>query len=148
MKCSFRRKGDDGKQICFCIYVGHFDPFGNGDTLSGEERMRPGLWEVSMTTDGKSGSIGNTCYTPAMVEMANMPAAKLREFTETVSAKRGCTVKEFSVERNKISMVKACPVVSRRLPALTAEMHLKPWINDQGRCHEGDPDEGPASGRM
>lgn len=62
-----------------------------------------------MTIDGKAGSIGNTCYTPAMVEMANMPAKQLLEFTTNASVKRGCTVKDFTVERNKISMVKSCP---------------------------------------
>lgn len=78
-------------------------------SLRAEERMRAGLWEVTITSDGKAGSIGNTCYTPAMVEMANMPTKELLEFTTNVSAKRGCTVKDFRVERNKISMVKACP---------------------------------------
>ena len=77
--------------------------------LVAADRMRPGLWEVTMTSDGKAGSIGNTCYTPAMVEMANMPAQKIRDFTETVSAKRGCTVKDFRTEANRISMVKSCP---------------------------------------
>jgi len=63
-----------------------------------------------------------------MVEMANMPAAKLREFTETVSAQRGSTVKEFTVERNKISMVKACPGSIAAISSTYAETRLKRWI--------------------
>ena len=30
-------------------------------SLRAEERMRAGLWEVTMTSDGKAGSLGNTC---------------------------------------------------------------------------------------
>ncbi len=77
--------------------------------LSAEERMRAGLWEVKTTSDGKpSGTRGNTCYTPAMVQMANMPAKMLQEATEKAGAKRGCTLKDFKIDGNTMSMVKVC----------------------------------------
>jgi hypothetical protein len=77
--------------------------------LRAEERMRAGLWEVTSTTDGKpSGTLGSTCYTAAMVELANTPAKMLREATAMTSTKRGCTLKDFKMDGNKISMTQVC----------------------------------------
>ena len=77
--------------------------------LYAEDRMRAGLWEVTTTVDGKpSGVRGGTCYTPAMVEMANSSAATLRESTEKSMASRHCTLKGFKTEGNSISMSSVC----------------------------------------
>ena len=74
-----------------------------------EDRMRAGLWEVTTTVDGKtSGVTGGTCYTPAMVEMANSPAKTLRESTEKSLISRHCTLKEFKMAGNSISMSSVC----------------------------------------
>jgi hypothetical protein len=84
--------------------------------LYAEDRMRAGLWEVTTTLDGKpSGVNGNTCYTPAMVETANLPAKTLREATEKSGTKRGCTLKDFKMEGNRISMTQACGAKSEVL---------------------------------
>ena len=78
--------------------------------LLAEERMRAGLWEVTTTLDGKqSGVMGSNCYTPAMVELANMPANMMREATEKSVTKGGhCTLNDFKLEGNKISMTTSC----------------------------------------
>jgi hypothetical protein len=74
-----------------------------------EDRMRAGLWEVTTTVNGKSSGVrGNTCYTPAMVEMANSPAKTLRESTEKSLISRNCILKEFKMEGNSISMSSVC----------------------------------------
>lgn len=71
--------------------------------------MRAGLWEVITTVDGKpSGTKGGTCYTPAMVQLANSPGASLKEATEKTMAARHCTLSEFKMEGNKISMKSVC----------------------------------------
>ena len=61
-----------------------------------------------MSSDGRVGRIGKTCYTAAMVETANMSIVLL-EYTETVRAKRESPVKDLRLEGSKVSMVKACP---------------------------------------
>jgi hypothetical protein len=77
--------------------------------ICAEDRMRAGLWEVTTTVNGKSSGVrGNTCYTPAMVEMANSPAKTLRESTEKSLISRNCILKEFKMEGNSISMSSVC----------------------------------------
>ena len=77
--------------------------------LRAEERMRAGLWEISSTLNGKSpGPSHNTCFTPAMVALGNSPAKSLREATEKSSAKSGCTLKDFKLDGNTISMTQVC----------------------------------------
>jgi Protein of unknown function (DUF3617) len=77
--------------------------------LSAEDRMRAGRWEVTTALNGTpSGASHNTCYTPAMVALANSPAKTLREATEKSSAKTGCTVKDFKMDGNTISMTQVC----------------------------------------
>jgi hypothetical protein len=77
--------------------------------LHAEDRMRAGLWEVISNLNGKQiGSLGSTCYTPAMVAFGNQPASALREATEKTTTKRGCTLKEFKIEGNTMSMTTVC----------------------------------------
>lgn len=78
-------------------------------TLHAEERMRAGLWEVISTSNGKpSGKTGGTCYTPSMVQLANSPAAALKQATEKTMVARHCTLTEFKTEGNRISMKSGC----------------------------------------
>ena len=78
-------------------------------SLRAEERMRAGLWEITSTLNGKSpGPSHNTCFTPAMVALGNSPAKSLREATEKSSAKSGCTLKDFKMDGNTISMTQVC----------------------------------------
>lgn len=74
-----------------------------------EERMRAGLWEVITTVDGKpSGTTGGTCYTSAMVQLANSPAPALKEATMKSMTARHCTLNEFKLEGRTISMKSVC----------------------------------------
>jgi hypothetical protein len=77
--------------------------------LSAEDRMRAGLWEVTSELNGKpSAASHKTCFTPAMVAFANSPANTLRQATEKSSAKTGCTLKDFKMDGNTISMTQVC----------------------------------------
>lgn len=81
--------------------------------LYAEDRMRAGLWEVITTVDGKpAGVSGGTCYTPAMVQMGNSPAATLKENTEKSLAASHCTLKDFKLEGNRVSMATVCGEMS------------------------------------
>jgi hypothetical protein len=78
-------------------------------SVRAEDRMRAGLWEITSTLNGKSpGPSHNTCFTPAMVALGNSPAKSLREATEKSSAKSGCTLKDFKMDGNTISMTQVC----------------------------------------
>jgi hypothetical protein len=77
--------------------------------LRAEDRMRPGLWEVTTTLDGKPSGTHATCFTPAMVEIANLPVKALREATEKAVTKNGhCTLKDFKMDGNTISTTEVC----------------------------------------
>ncbi len=77
--------------------------------LRAEDRMRPGLWDVVSTYNGEpSGTQGNTCYTPEMVAFGNRPAPELRDATEKMATKRGCSVKDFKIDGKTMSMTKSC----------------------------------------
>ena len=77
--------------------------------LRAEDRMRPGLWEMTTTLVGKPSRTRSTCFTPAMVELANQPAQMLREATAKAVAKNGlCTLKDFKMDGNTISTTQVC----------------------------------------
>ena len=78
-------------------------------SLRAEDRMRPGLWEITTTLDGKPSGTHANCYTPAMVEVANLPVKMLREVTEKAVTKNGqCTLKDFKMDGNTISTTQVC----------------------------------------
>ena len=78
-------------------------------SLRAEDRMRPGLWELTTTLDGKSSGTHTNCYTPAMVEIANLPAQNLREATEKAVTKSGhCTLKDFKMDGSTITTTEVC----------------------------------------
>jgi hypothetical protein len=76
--------------------------------LYAEDRMRAGLWEVTTTLNPKSSGSHNTCFTPAMVALGNSPEKTLREGTEKSTTKSGCTLKDFKVDGNTVSMTQVC----------------------------------------
>ena len=78
--------------------------------LHAQDRMRTGLWEVTTANEGKPASAPHSsCFTPAMVELANMPAKTMREATEKAATQNGsCTVKDFKIDGNTMSMTKVC----------------------------------------
>jgi hypothetical protein len=78
--------------------------------LSAEERMRAGLWELTITVDGHSkGNSHDTCFTPGMLELTNSPAKLLREATEKAAIKGGhCSLKDYKLDGNAISTTMVC----------------------------------------
>ena len=77
--------------------------------LSAEERMHAGLWELSITLDGKSKGSHDTCFTPGMLELTNSPAKLLREATEKAATQGGhCSLKDYKLDGNSISTTMVC----------------------------------------
>jgi len=82
--------------------------------LRGEERLRAGQWENTMTVDGKSDT-RTRCITAAEAETTNISAKAMREATEKALEKSGkgiCTLKDLKAEGNTISMVTVCGATS------------------------------------
>ena len=80
-------------------------------SLRAEERMRAGLWESAMTSDGKAGLATTRCVTPAEIETTNGSAKMIREYREKVAAKggkRACTLKDLSVTSDTITAGMDC----------------------------------------
>ena len=78
--------------------------------LQAEDRMKAGVWENTVTSDGFT-VVKSHCVTAAEAETTNLPAKAMRESTEKAIAKSGagkCTLKEFTVEGNKISHLMVC----------------------------------------
>jgi hypothetical protein len=77
--------------------------------LPAEERMRSGLWELSITSNGQSKGSHETCFTPGMLELTNSPAKLLREATEKAATKGGhCSLKDYKLDGNSISTTMVC----------------------------------------
>ena len=76
----------------------------------GQDRVQAGLWEITFVQDG-SPSTDTYCITPAAARVMNSDAATVRDYVErAVSKENGgaCTVKEFQLRGNTVSLIKAC----------------------------------------
>lgn len=84
--------------------------------LQAADRVRPGLWENTVTTNDKSVS-KTSCRTPAEIATVNGSAKTIRESMEKGFAKTGtCMLKDLKVDGNTVSWVAACgtqSIVSR-----------------------------------
>jgi len=74
--------------------------------LDAGDRMVPGQWEFTMTTNGETSSV-KTRITPEIAASANGDTRSARE-----AARRGvgttCTISEFNVEGNVVSYSMKC----------------------------------------
>jgi Protein of unknown function (DUF3617) len=77
-----------------------------GARLDAADRMVPGQWEFTMTTNGETSSV-KTCITQELAASANGDTRSARE-----AAQRGagttCTISEFKVEGNVVSYSMKC----------------------------------------
>jgi hypothetical protein len=83
-----------------------------GPSLRAQDRMRPGQWETTVTSDGKSTSI-TSCITAAESAIANQSAKELRvsmEKSVATSGKGSCkvTVKDFTAADNVVTTEVTC----------------------------------------
>jgi Protein of unknown function (DUF3617) len=75
-----------------------------------QDRVQAGLWEITFTQDGAPGT-SIYCITPAVARVMNSDAATVQVYVERAVAKENggdCTVKDFKLQGNTISMIKAC----------------------------------------
>jgi hypothetical protein len=75
-----------------------------------QDRVRAGLWEITLVQDG-TPSTSTYCITPQAAKgMSGDPATVQRYVEQAVSRENGgvCTVKNFKLQGNTISLIKAC----------------------------------------
>jgi hypothetical protein len=75
-----------------------------------QNRVQAGLWEITFTQDGAPGT-STYCITPAVARVMNSDAATVQVYVErAVSRENGghCTVKNFELQGNTLSLIKAC----------------------------------------
>ena len=74
------------------------------------DRVQAGLWEITYTQDRALGTT-SYCITPAVARVMNSDAATVQVYVERAVSKEnggGCTVKNFELQGNTLSLIKAC----------------------------------------
>jgi porphobilinogen deaminase len=82
---------------------------GMADSIA-QERVRPGLWEIAFTVNGRP-TTNTYCITPEQANVMNSDSTTVQVYVERAVAEEnggGCTVKHFRLEGNTISLIKAC----------------------------------------
>jgi hypothetical protein len=73
-----------------------------------QERMKSGKWEVTITSEGKSGTNAH-CLPPDQVTMANGSAEQTRTTMEKGATAIHCKLQDFKVDGDTISYTYSCP---------------------------------------
>ena len=99
------------KRVLACICAGASVTTGTVIAASfAQERVQAGLWEITFTQDGAPGT-SIYCITPAVARVMNSDAATVQVYVERAVSKEnggGCTVKNFELQGNTLSLTKAC----------------------------------------
>ncbi len=76
--------------------------------LRAQERMRPGMWENTVTGHGQTATRSH-CYKPADAAASNGSPAAIRAEVEKALAKSGaCTLKDFKLEGGTMTQTMIC----------------------------------------
>jgi hypothetical protein len=76
--------------------------------MQAADRVRPGLWENTVTADGKSVT-KTSCRTPAQTASVNGSDKTILDSMQKAFAKtQGCALKDVKIAGNTISWVMAC----------------------------------------
>ena len=76
-------------------------------TLHAQVRVRPGMWENTLTASGKTATT-SLCMKPAEAARSNGSPAMVRAGTEKALAGTGCTLKNFKLEGNILAVTIVC----------------------------------------
>ena len=76
-------------------------------TLNAQVRVRPGMWENTVTSNGKAVT-HSSCLTTEAAAVSNGPAGELRAAFEKSIAKTSCSLKDFKIEGNSITDTMVC----------------------------------------
>jgi hypothetical protein len=77
-------------------------------TLHAQERMRPGMWESAVTAASGQTATRSSCFKPANAAMSNGSPAVVRAETEKAMSKSACTLKDFNLDSNTLTLTMVC----------------------------------------
>lgn len=77
-------------------------------SLHAQERMRPGMWESTMTAPSGQSATHSSCFKPEDAAKSNGPASAARAETEKAITKSGCTLKDFNLDSNTLALTMVC----------------------------------------
>jgi hypothetical protein len=75
-----------------------------------QDRVKAGLWEIAFIQDGAPGT-STYCITPEQAKIMNADAATVQVYVERAVSEENqgvCTLKNFKLEGNTLSLTKAC----------------------------------------
>src|SRR5579864_9187323 len=76
--------------------------------LHAQERMRTGMWENTVTAASGQSATHSSCFKPEDAAKSNGPAAVVRTETEKAMSKSGCTLNDFNLDSNTITLTMIC----------------------------------------
>jgi len=76
--------------------------------LQAQERMRTGMWENTVTAASGQSATHSSCFKPEDAAKSNGPAAAARAETEKAMSKSGCTLKDFNLDSNTLTLTMVC----------------------------------------
>ena len=81
---------------------------GAATTLHAQERMRTGMWENTVTAAPGQSATHSSCFKPEDAAKSNGPSAAARAETEKAMSKSGCTLKDFNLDSNTLTLTMVC----------------------------------------
>ncbi len=81
---------------------------GAATALHAQERMRTGMWEGTVTAASGQPATRSYCFKPEDAAKSNGPAAVVRTETEKAMSKSGCTLKDFNLDSNSLTLTMVC----------------------------------------
>jgi hypothetical protein len=85
-----------------------FLTFSTAADLLAQERMRTGMWENTVAAASGQTATRSTCFKAADAAKSNGSPAIVRAETEKGMSKSGCTLKDFDLDGNTLTLTMLC----------------------------------------
>jgi len=82
--------------------------FSAATALHAQERMRTGMWESTVTAASGQNATRSHCYKPEDAAKSNGSPAVVRAETEKAISKSACTLKDFDLDNNTLTLTMIC----------------------------------------
>jgi hypothetical protein len=76
--------------------------------LHAQERMRTGMWESTVTAASGQSATRSHCFKPEDAAKSNGSPAVVRAETEKAMSKSACTLKDFNLDSNTLTLTMVC----------------------------------------
>lgn len=76
--------------------------------LHAQERMRTGMWESTVTAASGQSATRSHCFEPEDAAKSNGSPAVVRAETEKAMSKSACTLKDFNLDNNTLTLTMVC----------------------------------------